>query len=89
MARVSTTCSATTVDILCRDGHCYCYYPAAEYTVIQKIVQQYKETATAASKEGKKLQAENDVLEKHLRKCQKQLHWVYERHVCGAQIRPK
>jgi hypothetical protein len=44
-----------------------------EYTAIQKVVQQYKETANAAKKAGKKLQAENELLEKQLRKCQKQL----------------
>jgi hypothetical protein len=44
-----------------------------EYTAIQKMLQQYKETANAANKEGKKLQAENEMLEKQLRKCQKQL----------------
>jgi hypothetical protein len=45
----------------------------AEYTEIQKLVQQYKETATTANKEGKKLRSENELLEKQLRKCQKQV----------------
>jgi hypothetical protein len=47
--------------------------PSPEYTAIQKLVQQYKETAVHANKEGKKLQLENDVLEKKLKKCRQKL----------------